>query len=150
MKHLRTLAAIALIGLMLLLSACNGQRMGAGAPAATAAPASTPTPAPTPEPVVFASGASYPAGAERIETPLAPGETELLERFDGLQAAEVSGSADYAELAAYAAAHPEVAFRFTEDVGGVEIAHDAVSLDLTGVPIAEFERVLAMLPLLGT
>ena len=149
MKHLRTLAAIALIGLMLLLSACNGQRMGAGAPAATAAPASTPTPAPTPEPVVFASGASYPAGAERIETPLAPGETELLERFDRLQTAEVSGSADYAELAAYAAAHPEVAFRFTEDVGGVEIAHDAVSLDLTGVPIAEFERVLAMLPLLA-
>lgn len=149
MKHLRTLAAIALIGLMLLLSACNGQRMGAGAPAATAAPASTPTPAPTPEPVVFASGASYPASAERIETPLAPGETELLERFDRLQTAEVSGSADYAELAAYAAAHPEVAFRFTEDVGGVEIAHDAVSLDLTGVPIAEFERVLAMLPLLA-
>ena len=149
MKHLRTLAAIALIGLMLLLSACNGQRMGAGAPAATAAPASTPAPAPTPEPVVFASGASYPAGAERIETPLAPGETELLKRFDGLQTAEVSGSADYAELAAYAAAHPEVAFRFTEDIGGVEIAHDAVSLDLTGVPIAEFERVLAMLPLLA-
>ena len=149
MKHLRTLAAIALIGLMLLLSACNGQRMGAGAPAATAAPASTPAPAPTPEPVVFASGASYPASAERIETPLAPGETELLERFDRLQTAEVSGSADYAELAAYAAAHPEVAFRFTEDVGGVEIAHDTVSLDLTGVPIAEFERVLAMLPLLA-
>ena len=135
MDSRRIPTALALLCAALLTAACGK------------APA--PAPAPTPEPVVFASGASYPAGAERIETPLAPGETELLERFDRLQTAEVSGSADYAELAAYAAAHPEVAFRFTEDVGGVEIAHDAVSLDLTGVPIAEFERVLAMLPLLA-
>ena len=135
MDSRRIPVALALLCAALLTAACGK------------APA--PAPTPTPEPVVFASGASYPAGAERIETPLAPGETELLERFDGLRTAEVSGSADYAELAAYAAAHPEVAFRFTEDVGGVEIAHDAVSLDLTGVPIAEFERVLAMLPLLA-
>ena len=135
MDSRRIPAALALLCAALLTAACGK------------APA--PAPTPTPEPVVFASGASYPADAERIETPLAPGETELLERFDGLRTAEVSGSADYAELAAYAAAHPEVAFRFTEDVGGVEIAHDAVSLDLTGVPIAEFERVLAMLPLLA-
>ena len=94
MDSRRILAALALLCAALLTAACGK------------APA--PAPTPTPEPVVFASGASYPAGAERIETPLAPGETELLKRFDRLQTAEVSGSADYAELAAYAAAHPEL------------------------------------------
>ena len=84
MDSRRIPAALALLCAALLTAACGK------------APA--PAPAPTPEPVVFASGASYPADAERIETPLAPGETELLERFDGLQAAEVSGSADYAAV----------------------------------------------------
>lgn len=148
MKQGRSMVALALLVVALLLgAACSGQAgapQGAGdrQPEATAAPEAVQT-------VTFQCGATYPLDAEEVTVALAAGETALLERLAGLRAAEVTGSADYEELAAYAAAHPEVALRFCEEVGGVTIAHDAVSLDLTAVPLSELERVLAILPLLS-
>lgn len=147
MKHARIPALLALLLAALLAAACNGQ---AGAPqgAEDRQPEATAAPSRAPETVTFQCGATYPLDAEEVTVALAAGETALLERFTGLRVAEVTGSADYAELADYAAAHPEVELRFCEEVGGVTIAHDAVSLDLTAVPLSELERVLAVLPLL--
>ena len=140
MKQGRSMVALALLVVALLLGACG--ETPEGPPVGTAAPQ-------LPETVTFAGGAQYLSDAEEIAVALAAGETKLLEQFTGLRAAEVTGSADYEELAAYAAAHPEVALHFAEEVGGVTIAHDAVSLDLTAVPLSELERVLAILPLLS-
>ena len=140
MKQGRSMVALALLVVALLLGACG--ETPEGPPVGTAAPQ-------LPETVTFAGGAQYLSDAEEIAVALAAGETTLLEQFTGLRVAEVTGSADYEELAAYAAAHPEVALHFCEEVGGVTIAHDAVSLDLTAVPLSELERVLAILPLLS-
>lgn len=140
MKQGRSMVALALLVVALLLGACG--ETPEGPPVGTAAPQ-------LPETVTFAGGAQYLSDAEEIAVALAAGETTLLEQFTGLRVAEVTGSADYEELAAYAAAHPDVELRFCEEVGGVTIAHDAVSLDLTAVPLSELERVLAMLPLLS-
>lgn len=147
MKHARIPALLALLLAALLAAACSGQ---ADAPQETEdrQPEATAAPSQLPETVTFQCGATYPLDAEEVTVALAAGETALLERLAGLRAAEVTGSADYEELAAYAAAHPEVALHFAEEVGGVTIAHDAVSLDLTAVPLSELERVLAVLPLL--
>ena len=147
MKQGRSRVALALLVVALLAAACSGQAgapQGAGdrQPEATAAPEAVQT-------VTFQCGAAYSLDAEEVTVALAAGETALLERLTGLRVAEVTGSADYEELAAYAAAHPEVALHFCEEVGGVTIAHDAVSLDLTAVPLSELERVLAILPLLS-
>ena len=139
MKQGRSMVALALLVVALLLGACG--ETPEGPPVGAAAPQ-------LPETVTFAGGAQYLSDAEEIAVALAAGETTLLERLAGLRVAEVTGSADYAELAAYAAAHPDVELRFCEEIGGVEIAHDAVSLDLTAVPLSELERVLAVLPLL--
>lgn len=148
MKHARIPALLALLLAALLAAACSGQ---ADAPQETEdrQPEATAAPSQLPETVTFQCGATYPLDAEEVAVALAAGETALLERLAGLRAAEVTGSADYEELAAYAAAHPEVALHFAEEVGGVTIAHDAVSLDLTAVPLSELERVLAILPLLS-
>lgn len=147
MKHARIPALLALLLAALLAAACSGQ---ADAPQETEdrQPEATAAPSQLPETVTFQCGATYPLDAEEVAVALAAGETALLERLAGLRAAEVTGSADYEELAAYAAAHPDVELRFCEEVGGVTIAHDAVSLDLTAVPLSELERVLAVLPLL--
>lgn len=147
MKHARIPALLALLLAALLAAACSGQ---ADAPQETEdrQPEATAAPSQLPETVTFQCGATYPLDAEEVAVALAAGETALLERLAGLRAAEVTGSADYEELAAYAAAHPDVELRFAEEVGGVTIAHDAVSLDLTAVPLSELERVLAVLPLL--
>lgn len=147
---------LAVLAAALLICACGGPAVPAASTATpapdgmsttTPAPDSTPTATPEPERISFAGGAQFPADAEQIETPLAAGETALLERFERLRVAEVTGSEDYAELAAYRQAHPEVELRFAEEIGGVTIAWDAVSLDLTTVPIGELERVADLLPL---
>ena len=140
MKQGRSMVALALLVVALLLGACG--ETPEGPPVGTAAPQ-------LPETVTFQCGAAYSLDAEEVAVALAAGETALLEQFTGLRVAEVTGSADYEELAAYAAAHPDVELRFCEGVGGVTIAHDAVSLDLTAVPLSELERVLAILPLLS-
>lgn len=140
MKQGRSMVALALLVVALLLGACG--ETPEGPPVGTAAPQ-------LPETVTFQCGAAYSLDAEEVAVALAAGETALLERLAGLRAAEVTGSADYEELAAYAAAHPDVELHFCEEVGGVTIAHDAVSLDLTAVPLSELERVLAILPLLS-
>ena len=140
MKQGRSMVALALLVVALLLGACG--ETPEGPPVGTAAPQ-------LPETVTFQCGAAYSLDAEEVAVALAAGETKLLEQFTGLRVAEVTGSADYEELAAYAAAHPDVELRFCEEVGGVTIAHDAVSLDLTAVPLSELERVLAILPLLS-
>lgn len=147
MKHARIPALLALLLAALLAAACSGQ---ADAPQETEdrQPEATAAPSQAPETVTFQCGATYPLDAEEVTVALAAGETALLEQFTGLRVAEVTGSADYEELAAYAAAHPDVELRFCEEIGGVTIAHDAVSLDLTAVPLSELERVLAVLPLL--
>lgn len=134
------MVALALLVVALLLGACG--ETPEAPPVGTAVPQ-------LPETVTFAGGAQYLSDAEEIAVALAAGETALLERLAGLRVAEVTGSADYEELAVYAAAHPDVELRFCEEVGGVTIAHDAVSLDLTAVPLSELERVLAILPLLS-
>ena len=85
MKQGRSMVALALLVVALLLGACG--ETPEAPPVGTAAPQ-------LPETVTFAGGAQYLSDAEEIAVALAAGETKLLEQFTGLRVAEVTGSAD--------------------------------------------------------
>lgn len=135
-----------LLALCLLLAACG--KGGASAPSRATA---VPTPAPTPEPVRFAGGEVAPTVTE-LRMPLAAGETALLDSLPALRAADLSGSADENEVAAWALAHPGVQTQYTVTLpNGIALLSDTRSVDLSGLSAAECEaaaRKLALLPAL--
>ena len=147
MKHARIPALLALLLAALLAAACSGQ---AGAPqgAQERQPEVGNSPQ-LPETVTFQCGAAYSLDAEEVAVALAAGETALLERLAGLRVAEVTGSADYEELAVYAAAPPG---------GGAALCRGGRRRDDRArrrfarpdgrAAFGELERVLAVLPLL--
>ncbi len=122
-----------LLAFALLLSACGG----GGAPEET------------PEPLHFAAGDVDPA-AERVTLPLAAGETELLSSLPALQYADLSGSEDPFEIAAWSSAHPEVGVAFTVTLpDGTVLDSAAHSFDMSNMsPAACLETApyLALLP----
>ena len=135
-----------LLALCLLLTACG--KGGASAPGR--AP-TEPTPVPTPGPVRFAAGEVAPETAD-LRMSLAAGETAQLDFLTALRTADLSGSADEAEVAQWAKAHPGVQTRYTVTLpNGTVLGSDTRSVDLRGLSAADCEaaaRKLSLLPAL--
>ena len=135
-----------LLALCLLLTACGK----GGASASSRAPAE-PTPVPTPGPVRFAAGEVSPETAD-LRMSLAAGETAQLDFLTALRTADLSGSADEAEVAQWAKAHPGVQTRYTVTLpNGTVLGSDTRSVDLRGLSAADCEaaaRKLSLLPAL--
>ena len=133
-----------LLALCLLLTACGK----GGASASSRAPAE-PTPVPTPGPVRFAAGEVSPETAD-LRMSLAAGETAQLDFLTALRTADLSGSADEAEVAQWAKAHPGVQTRYTVTLpNGTVLGSDTRSVDLRGLSAADCEaaaRKLSLLP----
>ena len=112
-----------------------------------------PTPEPTPAPVRF-SGGEVEYTAQSLRMALASGETAMLDALPYLQSADLSGSADEAEVARWAAAHPQVQTRYTVTLpNGSVLDTDTQSVDLKGLSAADCEAAaykLALLPGLKT
>ena len=101
--------------------------------------------------VDFAAG-SFPENASELSLVLADGETALLDRFTNLTRADFSGSTCYEEIAAWAAAHPDVNVTYTLTLpNGSTVASDAEAVDLAGLSsdgVQEAIRLLGFLPAL--
>lgn len=140
----RILCLALLLVFCVILTAC-GSKGGAGSePQATVEQ----VPA-TPAPIHFSAGDVDPA-AQTIRMALAPGETAMLDALPYLQSADLSGSAGEEEVAAWAAAHPNVQTRYTVTLpNGSVLDTDTQSVDLSGQSAADCEaaaRKLALLP----
>ena len=102
MSKKKLLFSLSLLTLCFLLTAC-----GIGKSAA-----SVPTTKPGLPPVVFAAGSAA-ADSEELRLPLAEGETALLASLPALRSADLSGSTNEEEVAAWAKAHPEIECFYT-------------------------------------
>ena len=100
-------------------------------------------------PVHFAAGDVAPDASE-LRLPLASGETALLSALPNLNYADLSGSEDPAEVAAWAKEHPEVSVLFTVTLpDGTVLDSSTRSFDMSGMsPEACLETApaLALLP----
>lgn len=81
--------------------------------------------------VTFESG-TVPVTCTELALPLAPGETALLSQLPDLAHADLTGSADTAEILAFAGAHPEIAVTCNVDVLGQTVPYDAAAVTATG------------------
>ena len=126
--------------LCLLLAGCAGNGVSALAPKETkASPASE---------VAFAAG-TVPVGASEIRLALEEGETALLASLPNLSSADLSGSRNEEEVAAWARAHPEVECYYTVTLpNGDVVDSGARSYDLSGLSPEECEEAAAKLALL--
>ena len=81
---------------------------------------------------------------------LQSGETALLDALPELDRVDLSGSGDYAEIAAWAEAHPDVAVSYTvEFPEGTVAANDCTQLDLSALAPEDVEKaaeLMAYLP----
>ena len=136
MSKKKLIAALTLL-LCLVLGGCGkGQK-------APPVPTETPTP-----PVVFAAG-SVAVDTEELRLPLAEGETALLASLPALRAADLSGSANEEEVAAWAKAHPGIECFYTVTLpDGTVLDSGTQSFDLRGLSPAECEAYAAKLALL--
>ncbi len=141
MKHLKTVCLTCLVLFALLLSAC-GKASGSSRPVEA-----------TPAPLHFAAG-DVQVSATELRMPLAAGETALLNSLPGLRTADLSGSADEEDVAAWARANPQVDVRYTVTMlDGTVLSSDTESIDLSGMSGADCEAAaqkLALLPKLKT
>lgn len=114
---------------------------------ASPVPSPAPTVPPTPEPVVFQSGASFAPEETAIRTVVTADELTKLDAFSSLRSLDLSGSVCYAEILAWAAAHPDVSVRYTVPLDGEPIASDAAEATVSRVADP---TLLAYLPALKT
>ena len=145
-KHtfIRSMCLVLLLVFCLGLTACSKAAGGSSSRANT-----EPTPAPTPAPVRF-SGGEVEYTAQTLRMALASGETAMLDTLPYLHSADLSGSANEEEVAAWAAAHPQVQTRYTVTLpNGTVLDTDTQSVDLKGMSGADCQaaaRKLALLP----
>lgn len=131
--------------LCLLLAGCGRGDVAALSPGETQTPA--------PQELVFAAGA-IPLDTGELKMPLAAGETELLSSLTQLRSADLSGSADEAEVAAWAKAHPDIECYYSVTLPGGEVLDSGTrSYDVSALSAEQAEAVaekLALLPDLKT
>ena len=145
------LGALLVFGYSPLVSVVS-RVVGQAAPAVTAgtnAEQTTPMPtiAPLITPKVNLSAGSFEADTQQLTTVLAAGETALLDSFTQLRSADLSGSANVEEIAAWAAQHPDVDVTYTVTLpNGTSVSSKATSVDLSGVDTARIPQLLATLP----
>ena len=81
---------------------------------------------------------------------ISEGETVLLDQMEGLESADLSGSENVEEIAAWAAAHPEVDVTYTVTLpDGQVVDNHTQTLDLaamSGAQLRDCARLLALLP----
>lgn len=106
-------------------------------------------PSPIPPEVEFAQG-SFPKDSRELKLQLQEGESALLDQFTQLEKADLSGSAKPEEIAAWAAAHPQVEVIYTVSFpDGQVMDNRAASLDLSKTDAghtAEAVRLAGLLP----
>ncbi|MBQ9686933.1 MAG: leucine-rich repeat domain-containing protein [Oscillospiraceae bacterium] len=99
---------------------------------------------------VTLGGREFPADTSNIRAVITADEVAALDQFSSLKAADLRGSDCYAELAAWAAAHPEVEVLYSVTFPNGETVESTVSaLDLSWVTDAQLDTVarqLACLP----
>lgn len=97
-------------------------------------------------------GETFPADSQTVKSVVTAEELETLDSFEALSSADLSGSSCYEEIAAWAAAHPEVELRYTVSFpGGISAVNTDRSLDLSsldGPALAEALPLLEWLPAL--
>ena len=105
-------------------------------------------------PRVTLTAGSFPVDSEELTVQLIAGETALLDQFPQLRRADFSGSANVEEIAAWAAANPQVDVTYTVTLpDGMTVDNRTSSLDLSGLDASgarEAARLLTALPALET
>ena len=146
-RHFR-LRSLLLVPVLCLLAAGCGRRESAPA---------DPTPQPTAAleavPSVTVGGKEYGPDTTELTAVLSEGETEKLDRLPALRKADLSGSGNVREIAAWAAMHPGVDVIWTVRLpdGGV-LDSRAETADLSacaGEDLADAIEALSFLPTLG-
>ena len=101
---------------------------------------------------IVLGGEEFPAGAESLRAVIAPGETAVLDEFPALRYADLRGSDGYEEIAAWAAAHPEVEVLYSVKLAnGQVVENTATALDLSWIAGEQIDltaRQLTCLPAL--
>ena len=88
-------------------------------------------------PRVTLTAGSFPVDTEELNVLLGSGETALLDQFTKLRQADFSGSSNVEEIAAWAAANPQVDVTYTVELpDGSVVDNKTSSLDLSGLDAA--------------
>ena len=83
---------------------------------------------------VILDNGSFPKGSESISVPLNKGETVKLSGFTALKSADLSGSEDFKEVAAWAESNPQVDVTYSVTLpDGRSVSSKSESLDLSAV-----------------
>ena len=128
----KTLSLLLVLSACLLLCAC-GRGGGAPEPAGDVGDVS-----PAGPDMLRIGGQDIPLDARELTAVLSEGETELLDRLPNLRFADLSGSENLDEIAAWAAAHPAVSVRYTVPLpDGTALPSDTTSYDLSHATAAE-------------
>ena len=105
-------------------------------------------------PRVTLTAGSFPEDTEELSALLVSGETALLDQFTKLRRADFSGSTNVEEIAAWAAANPQVDVTYTVELpDGSVVDNKTSSLDLSKLDAAGTQaaaRLLTALPELKT
>ena len=100
-----------------------------------------------PEPVVIGGTEYDPVKTTELTAVVTEETLPLLDAFENLESADLSGSACIGAIQSWAEAHPGVAVRYTVPLSDwLTVPNDTVSLDLSAVDRAELAEVLTMLP----
>ena len=95
---------------------------------------------------VILNGGSFPKGSESIRVPLNKGETVKLSGFTALKSADLSGSEDHEEVAAWAEKNPQVDVTYTVTLpDGRSVSSKSESVDLSAVNANTFPLYSALL-----
>lgn len=96
------------------------------------------------KPVKFAGG-KLGADETDISMVIQPGETALLDQFEALQSADLSGSECIDEIYDWAKAHPEVSVTYTVTLpGGQTVDNRCAALDLSALSADEIHEAAAL------
>ena len=92
------------------------------------------------------SAGTYDAASTELVAVLQSGETALLDEFDGLRFADLRGSGNFGEIAAWMKSHPNVKVLYDLELpNGKRYENSAVSVDLTGTAHDELEKTMELL-----
>ena len=158
-KVLRVISAIISLCFMTFLLLCTYSPLQP-ASAVPASPAEQTEPNSSPEPrqeislpfvtpKVTLTAGSFPEDTQELTAQLFPGETALLAQFTQLKRADLSGSQNVDEIAAWAAANPQIEVRYTVPMpNGESVSSETTALDLSWVTPETVEQTIHQLKLL--
>ena len=96
--------------------------------------------------VVRFSAGVFPADSESISVVLESGETALLDEFEALRSADLSGSTCYDEILAWSASHPDVSVTYTVTFpNGNTYGNGDKAVDLSGLSHEQTTQAITLL-----